>query len=399
MILPIRTNILPRKTPYANYWLIAVNVVIFILSYSPHLVRVGGRNIEEPLRIWAQTFMLSPNRPYLWQFVTYAFLHGGLLHIIGNMYFLYLFGNNVNDKLGNISYVCFYLAGSIFSGIGHCLVSGNDVLGASGAVAAVTGAYFVLFPKSLITVIYWFFFIGTFELPALYFIGLKLIMIDNVIARSTPYVAYDAHLAGYGFGIAAILTLLGTGLIRRDHLDLWSMIRQWSRRRKFRDVASSGYDPFTGQMGRKEIKIKEIKITPAQRKKQDHIMSTRNEIAGLINQGNLPDAARLYLQLVEINPEQVLPRQYQLDIANQLMSAGQWQQSSRAYEKFLANYKSYEYAEQVYLMLGLLYSRYLDRPQDAIDCLKKAKERLTNTGQIEMCQSELDKLQGPKKPE
>ena len=62
------------------------------------------------------------------------------MHILGNMYFLYLFGNNVNDKLGNVGYTAFYLAGAIFSGIGHCLLSTSPVLGASGAVAAVTGA-------------------------------------------------------------------------------------------------------------------------------------------------------------------------------------------------------------------------------------------------------------------
>ena len=98
-----------------------------------------------------------PARPYLWQFITYAFLHSGLLHIFGNMFFLYIFGNNVNDKLGHFGYLCFYLAGAVFSAVGHTLVSSNPVMGASGAVAAVTGAYLVLFPQTLITIVYWFY--------------------------------------------------------------------------------------------------------------------------------------------------------------------------------------------------------------------------------------------------
>ena len=121
------------------------------------------------------------------------------------MFFLYLFGNNVNDELGHVSYLCFYLGGGVFSAVGHILLNfgtATPILGASGAIAAVTGAYLVLFPKTLITIIYWFlFFIDTIDIPALWFIGLKMIILDNVIARYTPNVAYDAHLAGYAFGI------------------------------------------------------------------------------------------------------------------------------------------------------------------------------------------------------
>ena len=115
MILPIRTSIQPRRTPYVNYGLIAANVIIFVLTYSPHVVRMGGYVVTEPLRLWAQQFMLTPTHPYLWQFVTYAFLHSSYMHIIGNMYFLYLFGNNVNDRLGDVGYLCFYLGGAVFA--------------------------------------------------------------------------------------------------------------------------------------------------------------------------------------------------------------------------------------------------------------------------------------------
>ncbi len=179
-ILPIRTSIRPWRTPYVNYGLIIANVIIFSLTYWPHRNPFTGT--VGILRPWAEQFMLTPVRPYLWQFVSYAFLHGGLMHIVGNMYFLYLFGNNVNDKLGSVGYLCFYLAGGVFSGIGHTLISSSPVLGASGAVAAVTGAYLVLFPQTLITVLYWFLFIGTMEWSALYFIAFKLIVWDRLHA-------------------------------------------------------------------------------------------------------------------------------------------------------------------------------------------------------------------------
>ena len=193
-----------------------INVVIFLLSYAPHEIIIGGQRMTETLRPWAQIFRLYPALPYLWQFVTYAFLHANFMHIAGNMYFLYLFGNNVNDKLGNISYLCLYLGGAVAAAIGHALFNVNPVLGASGAVAAVTGAYMVLFPKTLITIVYWFFFIGKVEWPALFFIAFKLIIWDNVVepnlAPPGTSIAYGAHLAGYAFGIAVILVLLATGV-------------------------------------------------------------------------------------------------------------------------------------------------------------------------------------------
>ena len=177
-----------------NYALIAINIVIFVAMY------IGG---QQSMNKWASAYMLTPSYPYLWQFLTYAFLHGSVAHILGNMYFLYIFGNNVNDRLGNLGYLIFYLAGAVFSALGHILAAtiggtgaATPVLGASGAIAAVCGAYLVLFPQSLITIVYWFFIIGTMEIPALYLIIVKLILIDNVISRSAQNVAYDAHLGG-----------------------------------------------------------------------------------------------------------------------------------------------------------------------------------------------------------
>jgi len=336
--------------------------------------------------------MLTPIRPYLWQFVSYAFLHGSIMHIVGNMFFLYLFGNNVNDKLGHIGYLCFYLAGAVFSGIGHTLMSTHPVLGASGAVAAVTGAYLVLFPQTLITVFYWlFYFISTVDIPALYFIGFKLIFWDNVVERRIPNVAYGAHLSGYAFGILAMLLMLATGLIGGSHFDLWAMIKRWNQRRRYRDVVSSGYDPFTGRTTRR-IKVKEVK-TAAQKQQEKKINELRNEIGKRMLERNLPAAARSYLELMEMDSAQVPPRQYLLDIANQLASENKHTESAQAYEKFLTHYSSYEYTEQVELMLGILYSRYLNKPDLAVKHLRAAAEKLSDPGQRKMCNDELDKLQ------
>jgi len=340
-------------------------------------------------------FMLYPDQPALWQFVSYAFLHGGPMHIIGNMYFLYIFGRNVNARLGNLSYICLYLGGAIFSGIGHSLLSSHPVLGASGAIAAVTGIYLALFPQSLITVLFWFFyFIRTFEFSALYFIVFKLIFWDNVLEPqfAPAGISYGAHLAGYAFGIAAMLILLSTGLLKSSQFDLWAMIKRFYRRRQYRNSVAAGYNPFAGQNTAGPVKAKEVK-TPAQREKEEKIMNLRALIAQRVSQVNLPAAVESYTQLMQLDPDQVLPRQHLLDIANQLTASARHAEAAQAYETFLNRYGNYEYIEQVQLMLGILYARYLNQPGQAAENLRRAREKLSDPGQIKMCDDELAKLE------
>lgn len=391
IILPYRTSIIPRRTPYVNYAIIAVNVLIFLMEFQ-----LNTQTGKVELRPWVSYFMLQ-NIPHRWQFITYAFLHAGFLHIIGNMFFLYLFGNNVNDKLGNVGYLAFYLAGAVFSGIGHNLVSNAPVLGASGAIAAVTGAYLVLFPQTLVSVFWWFFFfINTIQLPALYFIAFKLIIWDNIIEPQIAppiAIAYGAHLSGYAFGIAAMIGLLATGLITTSNFDLWAMIRQWNRRRRYRDLVSDGYDPYTGQTKSKWIKTKEIKKTPAQIEAEEKARHLRSEINTRIQERNLPAAAETYLELISHDDQQILPRQQLLDIANQLAGENRHAEAAQAYEQFLTHYSNYEYSEQVELMLGLIYSRYLSRREPAIKHLQAALNKISDPGQLKMCRDELAGLQ------
>ena len=382
MLLPIRTSIQPRRTPYANYFLIIINALIFAAS-------IGG----EHLRPWTQDFMLTPIRPQIWQFVTYAFLHANLAHILGNMYFLWLFGNNVNDKLGDVGYTCFYLAGAVFSGIGHTLLHNNPVLGASGAVAAVSGAYLVLFPQTIITIVYWFFFIGTADFSALWFIAFKLIFWDNIIEPkfSTSAVAYDAHLVGYLFGIISVLILLASNLLERSYSDLFSMIKQGYRRQKYRSTVAAGYDPFRGgNWQSKKIKVKQSDSETPSAKEQE-IIDLRAAVLTLINLKSYTAAAEKYAELMSVDDTQVLPRDQQLEMANQLMSMSRFAESAAAYEKMLEHYKTHDHIEQIQLMLGVLYRRYLNNNELARKYLEMALVKLSDESQRQMCTEELDK--------
>jgi len=389
MFIPVGTDNPMRHRPIVNYWLIAVNVAVFLFVQQLS-------NTE--------SFRLTPDSPRLYQFITYAFLHGGWLHIIGNMLFLYIFGNNVNDKLGNLNYLLFYLAGGVFSGIGHTLVSANpvlgalswgppnSVLGASGAVAAVTGAYMVLFPKTKIHIIYFYYLIGETEWPAIYFILFKLVIFDNIVAPKLggpSHIAYSAHLAGYFIGIVVPMAMLAFKLLPHSHYDLWALAKRQRRRQVYRSTVRNSYDPFdpTGRV-RKKV---DAKVTTVQQE-NPKVTQLRDEIAESFYQSDLESAAKKYVQLKEIDPVQILPQQQQLDIANKLMQIGQHKDAAVAYEDFIKRYHRYPFMEQVALMLGLIYSRYLHEKEPARQHLQNALEKLSDPGQKQMCKDELEKL-------
>ncbi len=182
MFIPIRSDRPLRTPPYVNYALIAINIVIFGFTAQAF-------STNEPNRAWQ--FMLWSQDTKIWQFITYQFLHASPMHLIGNMIFLLVFGNNVEDRLGKFGYLFFYLSMGVLAGLGHWLTSEAPVLGASGSVAGVSGAFLVLFPLTRIKFLYWFFFIGFFEISAKWVIAF--------------YVIKDIFFMGMGVGNTCLL--------------------------------------------------------------------------------------------------------------------------------------------------------------------------------------------------
>jgi membrane associated rhomboid family serine protease len=147
---------------------------------------------------------------------THMFLHGGWLHIIGNMLYLWVFGDNVEDRLGSGSYILFYLLCGIVAAVGQGLVSPGPMLGASGAIAGVLAGYLVLFPTARVrTLIFLGIFITVLQLPAIVVIGFFIVIqfIDAfgslrlAAHAASDQVAYFAHLFGFFAGIVLILVL------------------------------------------------------------------------------------------------------------------------------------------------------------------------------------------------
>lgn len=396
MFIPIRTDYRMTRTPWVNYLLIAINVIAFVASYR-WVLSAGATPITY--------LLLNPDDPHLYQFFTSIFLHGSIMHIVGNMVFLWVFGNAVNDRLGHTGYLAFYLGGGVLAGVGYIFLGGHyPVLGASGAISAVTGAYLVLLPRARVTLLMWlFYFLTTIEVSSLYFLMFQFVfnLWMSLDARfggvASSGVAYAAHSSGYVFGIAVTAGLLAVRLLPRGPLDLLNLIRMARRRARYRRMVQAGYEPFNpigSQVTAPERRWVDAKATaaappdtPEAREQQ-----LRREITEAWSRHDLPEAAGKYLQLIQVAEGAVLPQDQQLDVANQLMAVEQYPAAADAYERFMSQYGGYEHIGDIYLMLGLLYGRYLHQDAQAERLLRLAIDSLKDERKRALAREDLEAL-------
>jgi membrane associated rhomboid family serine protease len=213
-MIPVRDEIPTRETPLVNYLLIAANVLVFLwMLFLP----------EASLEIFVNKYAMIPANfadgvtlMDVTTIFTSMFMHAGLAHIGGNMLYLWIFGDNVEDRLGHFRYLVFYLVGGVVASLTHLFTNwGSDLptVGASGAIAAVLGAYLVLFPASRIaTFIPLGFFSRLTMVPAAVVLGLWFVMqlFDGVLAlggADVGGVAVWAHIGGFVAGMLMAILL------------------------------------------------------------------------------------------------------------------------------------------------------------------------------------------------
>jgi membrane associated rhomboid family serine protease len=200
-VLPISDVIPSKTTPYVTIGLIAIAVLTFL--YELQLSR-------PELQMLALTFGVVP-ASFSWPtLITSQFLHEGWMHIFGNVLYLWIFGDNVEDRLGHARYLIAYLSFGMVAALGQVAVSAGSVIpmiGASGSIAGVMGAYFVLFPHSrVLTVVFLVFFLDIIEIPAIFFLGIWFVkeLFSGVgslgTSTMTGGVAFWAHIAGFAAG-------------------------------------------------------------------------------------------------------------------------------------------------------------------------------------------------------
>jgi membrane associated rhomboid family serine protease len=226
-VVPLRDDNPTRITPYVTYGLIAANILVFLYELT-----LEPQQLEGFFRVAAvvpcQLSSTCPNTvgyqqiPEWLTLVTSQFLHGGFLHLAGNMLFLWIFGNNVEDKLGHVKYLIFYITCGVLASLSQWFFSANSAipsLGASGAIAGVLGAYVLRFPQAkVLTLVPLGIFLTTFRIPALFFLGFWFLQqaLYGVASLNAPTnigmesggIAYWAHAGGFVFG-AILGPLLG----------------------------------------------------------------------------------------------------------------------------------------------------------------------------------------------
>lgn len=209
-MIPIRDTIRSRSFPFVNWAIIILNGLIFFYQLNLSPVQSAA---------FIETFALVPSRidlasPLTWYpFITHIWLHGSLLHIISNLWILMIFGDNVEDRLGSKRYLIFYLLGGIAAGLLQYYFTESSalpMLGASGAIAAVMGAYLIFYPKSKVVTFIPIFFFGWFvRISSFLYISAwfllqifsGLVSLGSAASMETGGVAWWAHIGGFVFGL------------------------------------------------------------------------------------------------------------------------------------------------------------------------------------------------------
>ena len=213
-MIPIRDAIRSRNFPVVNVAIIGLNIIVFLwqLAQGPHLQEALYSYGIVPLRYSDPELSahFTAFEQYL-PFLSSMFLHGGILHILMNMWFLYIFGDNIEDRLGHIRYLIFYLFCGVAAGLVHLFTNWNSnipTIGASGAISGVMGAYLLLYPRSkILTLIPIFFFFQFVEIPAFIFLGFWLLIqlfSAGLTPRNVGGVAFWAHIGGFVVGLVFI---------------------------------------------------------------------------------------------------------------------------------------------------------------------------------------------------
>lgn len=206
-MIPLRDVIPSRTVPYITITIIALNAVAWLYELSMP---------ERQLNIFLQNFGVVPAYFSAATLITSMFLHGSWMHVIGNMWYLWIFGDNVEDRFGHGRFIVFYLLAGMIAAGGQIAMDPHSILptiGASGAIAGVMGAYFVLYPRSRVhTLIPFFpFFFEVYEIPAIFLLGfwflMQLVSAGSIALTANTNgggVAFMAHVAGFLFGIAGV---------------------------------------------------------------------------------------------------------------------------------------------------------------------------------------------------
>jgi membrane associated rhomboid family serine protease len=357
-MIPLGTDRITRKTP-TTITIVVLNIAIFLLislGLNAQSTATASKAAEiEQFGVFYPGLQMVLTHP--WTLVTYAFLHdpSGLSHVAFNMLFLWIFGRAVEDRLGSVWFAIFYVFGAIVAALGEWFISPAPMIGASGAVAAATGAFAALCPRSRVRVLFFFTII---EIPGivlvLIFVGLDLFgqLGQSVSSTSRGGIAYSAHLFGYAFGMLTMLALLGSGILKRTEFDLFFIMKQMKRRREMRAAVNQSRSPWV-----KDVSTLSVATPQA---------STDVLRAGTPMRRQLSDA----------------DAKRELHDAGTRWSRGEFPAAANAWERFAQRFPSHPDSDGALLLAAVTYARKLNDPTRARELAQRLVDRVP-TAKIE----------------
>ncbi|MCC5823540.1 MAG: rhomboid family intramembrane serine protease [Phycisphaerales bacterium] len=341
MLIPLSTDRPSRRPALVTPVLVSLNISVFILMLIAPMV--SDLTVEQIYR-----FGQVGGGSIVWYtLITSAFLHGGFVHLLGNMITLWVFGPPVEDRFGRGWFLAFYLAAGAASGLAHALLEAPPAIGASGAIAGVTGAFLVLFPATRVRCLMILFIIGLVMVPSWFLIGLRIAF--DLLSQSFGVennIANIAHLAGYAFGIGVAMTLLWTGMLSREPYDLFTILRHRQRRKSIRAAVDAQAAARAKKLARAEKPDPEA----------DDLARRRARVATLLAEDRAGEAADAYADLLSVYAHRphagTLSRDAQLRLVGYLLSTDRRDLAARALEGFLGTYKDDAERDELKILLA-----------------------------------------------
>jgi rhomboid family protein len=373
MFLPVGDQPNPPGTPFVNYTLIALNVAVYLLVSLPLQMRPADPRdprLREYIDVVAQnlppgtsvqevvsqvsaydlvvfSYGYRPAEPSVLTLFTAMFLHGGFAHLFGNMLFLWIYGDNVEHRLGRVGYLFWYLATGVAATLFFALLDGSSkfpMVGASGAISGVLGFYFLWFPHNLVRVwVFLFpFFMNVVALPARLVLGAFLV-IDNLLpflvsGGAGTGVAYGAHIGGFVAGLSAA----------------WVMNRR-SNAAGFQRAPDVSEKPL-----------------PSPSPSPSSSSSPRDELAAAMDRRDYERASEIYFRLSSEETRGVLSPDESIALGNWLAKNGHARPALTLYQRHLRDYPRGPGVAEAHAYAGLIQLHALNEPTAAYQHLVEA---------------------------
>lgn len=394
MLIPLSTDRPPKRRPIVNETIVIINLLVYIIGLVGYNFEWFERNAVATWgHFWMDDFKI-------WQLFTYQFIHDpfSIWHIAFNLLFLWVFGNAVESRLGRTGYLCFYLTAGIVAGLAHGIADPtHPVIGASGAIAGVTGGFLALFPRARIKILFFFFIVGIWFIPATWFIlfyfAIDILKQTMSMFGGSGNVAYAAHIAGNVFGFSICFALLATNVLKREEYDIFFLFKQQRRRAALRQTVKQNPGVWDQPgSGTPEQVSSKMKVKPLSERDMRYA-EQRSEISQLLKEHDLEGAAAKYKVLLKFETNATMPEARQLDLANYFYQQDDIHNAAKAYELLLKAFPTCRDAVSAKLILAIIYTRKNRKASRAKELIEEVKPRLQSDGERALAEQLLEELE------